>query len=117
KNALKAGEGSNKDKISLSEMGLVLQSSEFSKFSSLYDNLVIKFSDNDYMYNLYITIPLEEGLSNDKKNFSDKDIKNCFIKFKKYDIDEFELCGQISKNIDIKDISETLLIDLKIELD
>jgi hypothetical protein len=53
-----------------------------------------------------------------KENFSDKDIKNCIIKFKKYDIEHFELIGQIGpKKTKIEDINEELLVDLKIELD
>lgn len=116
RSALERGKKS-KEGVSFQQMGLELQSSEFSKFSSNYDNIVIKFSDEEFLYSLYVTIPLEEGISDDKEEFSDKDIKNCYIKFKKYDLDEFDLHGQISKNIKISDISEDLLIELKIELD
>ena len=43
--------------------------------------------------------------------------KNCFIKFKKYDLQTFEVLGQMTKNVKIKDIDENFLVDLKIELD
>ncbi len=115
--AIDRGKKLKEKDLSLKSLGLVLQSSEFSKFSSNYDNVIIKFTDEEFLYSLYITIPLENGLPKDKKNFSDEDIKECFIKFKKYDIDEFELSGQISKNIKISEISSQLLIELKIELD
>jgi hypothetical protein len=41
----------------------------------------------------------------------------CYIKFKKYDLDTFEVIGQITKNVKIKDIDEEFLVDLKIEMD
>lgn len=116
--ALKKGkEKENADKnISFSELGLQLQSSEMSKFSSLYDNIVIKFSDDDFLYNLYITIPLANAVP-DEEGDGKKSIKKCFIKFKKYDLDHFDLIGQITRNVDIDKIDEDYLVSLKIDLD
>ena len=64
-------------------------------------------------------IDIKEAIPKDKeKNFDSDDIEQCYIKFKKYSLDNLtEIIGQISKNIDIKDIDEEFLIDLKIELD
>jgi hypothetical protein len=50
-------------------------------------------------------------------DFSFEDVENCFVKFKKYDIETFEVIGQMTKNIKTKDIDEEFLIELKIELD
>jgi hypothetical protein len=84
----------------------------------MYDNLTVKFSDDDATYNLYIAIDLKEALPKDAtKDFSYKDIEKCYIKFKKYDLDTFEVIGQITKNVEIKKIDEEFLIDLKIEMD
>ena len=53
-----------------------------------------------------------------EKEFSDKEIENCVVKFKKYDIQDFDLIGQIGpREVKIKDIDEEFLVDLKIELD
>jgi hypothetical protein len=108
-------------KMSFKDLNVHLESSEMSKYSAIYDSLTFKFSDSDNFYSLYITIPLEEGIKNgeDKdKEISDKDIENCVVKFKKYDIDDFSLLGQIGpKKVKIKDIDEEFLVDLKIELD
>jgi len=115
--ALKRGnekDRSEKD-ISFSELGLSLQSSEISKYSSLYDNLVVKFSDDQFLYNLYITIPLEEAVSDDEDG--KKKIKKCYVKFKKYDLDQFDLIGQITRNIELEKVDEDYLVGLKIELD
>lgn len=103
--------------ISFSDLGLNLESSEISKYSSLYDNLVIKFSDSEFMYNLYITIPIEEAVQKNDKGVSSEDIKNCYIKFKKYDLKNFDLIGQITRNVEIKKVDEDYLVQLKIELD
>ena len=111
-------ESKDKSKMSLKDLGVRLESSEISKYSKMYDNLTIKFSDDDATYNLYIAIDLKEALPKDAtKDFSYKDIEKCYIKFKKYDLDTFEVIGQITKNVEIKKIDEEFLIDLKIEMD
>lgn len=119
--ALKRGEEKKEREdsggISFSDLGLNLESSEISKYSSLYDNLVVKFSDSEFMYNLYITIPIEEAVQKSDKGVSSEDIKNCYIKFKKYDLKNFDLIGQITRNVEIKKIDEDYLVQLKIELD
>lgn len=119
--ALKKGEEKKEREesggISFSDLGLNLESSEISKYSSLYDNLVVKFSDSEFMYNLYITIPISEAVQKNDKGVSSDDIKNCYIKFKKYDLKNFDLIGQITRNVEIKKIDEDYLVQLKIELD
>ena len=118
--ALKKGkEKEQKDsQLSLSELGLNLESSEFSKYSAMNDSIKFIFTDSDSRYDLYITIPLEEGIVKDKtKDFSDSDIKKCFVKFKKYSGEDFRILGQISKNAEIDNIDEDFLVELKIELE
>ena len=121
KDALKAGKNkeAEKSKISFSELGLSLESSEFSKYSSIFDCVKFIFKDETSRYDLFITIPLEEAVPADKsKDFSDTDIKKCFLKFKKYDLDRGdELVGQINKNVEIGLIDDNLIVDLKIELE
>jgi len=118
--ALKKGKEkeAKESKLSLSELGLNLETSEFSKYSSMNDSIKLIFTDADARYDLYITIPLEEGLVKDKtKDFSDQDIKKCFVKFKKYSSEDFRILGQISKNAEIDNIDEDFLVELKIELE
>lgn len=114
--ALRRGEEKERTEkdISFSELGLVIQSSEISKFSSMYDNLVVKFSDDEFLYNLYVTIPLEEAVSDDDGK---RKIKKCYIKFKKYDLETFDLIGQITRNTEIEKIDEDYIVELKIDLD
>jgi len=115
----------DKDKMTFKDLGVRLESSEISKYSKLYDSLTIKFTEgNDSeqgasTYTLIIMIDLKEAIPEDKEKDFDplEDIEKCYIKFKKYDIDTFEVIGQISKNVKIKNIDEDFLIDLKIEID
>lgn len=108
----------SKDKMSFEDLGVRLESSEVSKYSKLYDSLTVKFSDDNTTYALIITIDIKEGIPKDKeKDFDIDDIEMCYIKFKKYDLDTFEVIGQITKNAKLKKVDEDFLIDLKIELD
>jgi preprotein translocase subunit Sec63 len=67
---------------------------------------------------MLLLIDLKDGMPKDPtKDFSFEDIESCFIKFKKYDLETFEVLGQMTKNVKIKDIDENFLVDLKIELD
>lgn len=111
-------QGKDKSKMSFKDLGVRLESSEISKYSKLYDNLVVKFVDDEAWYNLYFAIDYNDAIPKDKeKDFSYEDIKKCYIKFKKYDLDSNDVIGQLTKNVNIKDIDEEFLIDLKIELD
>lgn len=109
----------DKSKISFKDLGIQLESSEVSTYSKISDSLTVKFSDARFAYDLIVLIELKEGMPKDPtKDFSHKDVENCFIKFKKYDKDTLELCGPpLTKNVKTKDIDEEFLIELKIELD
>jgi hypothetical protein len=98
--------------------GVELQSCELSRYSKTQDSVKIKYSDAESLYDLLISISLKEAVpEDDTKDFSDEDIKTCYVKFKKYDLENFDIIGEISKNIDIKDINDNFLVDLKIEMD
>jgi len=105
------------DKLSLEELGIRLESSEISK-SPLYQTLTIKFSDPVNFYSVLFQISLEEvtKLSKDKDRTLDM-VDDVFVKFKKYDIDQFDVIGEISKNVKISDIDEDFLVSLKLEAD
>lgn len=107
------------DKMTFKDLGVRLESSEVSKYSKLYDSLTIKFSDDQNTYTLIIMIDIKEAIPEDKEKDFDplEDIKKCYVKFKKYDLDTFEILGQMDKNVKIKDIDENFIIDLKIEID
>jgi hypothetical protein len=109
------------ESISFKDLNLELQSIELSKYSKLYDNLKIKFSDEEFLYDLTVTIDLadaaktEEG--EEEKDFAPEDIETCQIRFKKYDTDSFDLKGELIKTVKVKDVDEDLLVELKLKLD
>lgn len=105
--------------MTFQDLGLQLQSLELSKYSKLYDNVKLKFSDEEFLYDITFTIDLRDALPKDKdKDYSDDEVKKCQIKFKKYSLDDFELvAGPLVKTVDIDKIDEEYLIELKIELE
>jgi hypothetical protein len=107
-----------KGEMSFRDLNLKLESLELSKYSKVFDNLKLKFSDEQFLYDMTFTIDLKDAVPTDQtKDFSDKDIENCQVKFKKYSIDNFNLEGQMIKTVKIADINEETMISLKIELD
>jgi hypothetical protein len=107
-----------KSGMSLRDLNLELQSCEFSKYSKVFDNLRVKFTDERYLYDLLITIDLKDAVpTNPDEDFSDEKIEKCFVKFKKYDNESFELLGQLSKTAEIKKINEDFLMELKLDID
>ena len=106
--------------MTFGDLGLTLDSSDISKYSKVYDSLTVKFSDDENTYTLIIMIDIKDAIPEDEENegnFDIDDIKDGYIKFKKYDMDNFDLQGQLSKNVKIKDIDEDFLINLKLEID
>ena len=104
--------------MSFEDLGIRLESSEISKYSKLHDSLTVKFSDDKNTYTLIIMVDSKDAIPKDpSKDFTIDDIEKCYIKFKKYDLDTFDVIGQISKNVEVKKIDEEFLIDLKIEID
>jgi hypothetical protein len=108
----------DKSKMSFKDLGVYLDIAEISKYSKIRDFLSVKFTDAEATYSLIISFDIKDGISTDpEKDFSFEDVDDCFIKFKKYDLNTFDVIGQITKNVKVKDIDEEFLIDLKIELD
>ena len=119
KSVKQAKEDSKENKVSFRDLGVRLESSEVSKYSAMYDSYTLWMTDDKAAYCLIFTIDIKDGMPKDPNvDFSFKDIEKCSIKFKKYDIDKVEIIGPpIRKTVDIKDINEDFLVNLKIELD
>jgi len=104
--------------MNFAQMGVELESLEMSRYSRTLDNVKLKFSDEQFLYDLMIAIHISEAVPKNGKEFKSDDIKKCYIKFKKYDKHEpGEVLAELSKNIKIEEINEDFLVALKIELD
>lgn len=100
----KAKENSRKkkEKISMVDMGVVLNSSEISLYSSTDDSLTVKYTDEEGVYDLLIMINIKDGIPKDPNgDFSEDDINKIYVKFKKYTIDDIDLVGQTTHNVTI----------------
>lgn len=87
-------------KKSLSSMGVKLDSCDISLYSKTDDFLKVKYSDDDGIYDLLISINISDGLPKGD-NFTTDDIKKAFIKFKKYGSENIDLIGQLTWNVNI----------------
>lgn len=108
-------------KPTFKEFGVRLDSSEISKKNT---NLTVKFSDDENTYSIFVKVDTSEvandiaaAAGEEGKDFSIDDIKKCHVTLKKYDINTFEVVGQLDKNVEVKGLDEEYLINLKIELD
>ena len=91
-----------KEKLSMADMGVTLDSSEISVYSQTDDTLTVKYSDQEGTYNLLFSINIKDGISKDKNiDFNEDDITKLFIKFKKYGIDNIDLIGQTTYNVNV----------------
>ena len=91
-----------KQKLSMADMGVTLDSSEISVYSQTDDTLTVKYSDQEGTYNLLISINIKDGISKDpNSDFSEDDINKIFVKFKKYGIDDIDLIGQTTYNVTV----------------
>lgn len=103
----------------LSDLGLELISSEISTANKLRDRLEVKYQDEAFEYHLFITLNIED-ISDDIKGIEDadfEDVDRCRIKMKKYDKNTYEIMGQLTKNIEIKELTQDYIIELKVEID
>ena len=91
-----------KQKLSMADMGVTLDSSEISLYSQTDDSLTVKYSDEEGTYDLLISINIKDGMPKDPNgNFSEDDITKIFVKFKKYTIDDIDLIGQTTNNVTV----------------
>jgi hypothetical protein len=101
--------------ISFKQMGIKLESIEICNFSKMYDSLQIKYSDDKNYYTIFFIIKLDQAM--DGKVPSEKSIKKCFIKFRKYELKDLKFIGKMSKEVNIEDINKDMLISIKDEFD
>lgn len=100
-------------------LNLELQSLELSKYSKSYDNVKLKFSDEEFLYDFTFTIDLKDAVPQEgEEDFNSEKIEDCHVKFKKYSQDEnFDKIGELQETVKIDDIDEDLLSDLLAKLE
>lgn len=105
------------ERIANDEINIELLSFDQSE-SKAHKSLTTKFKDDVNHYTFIITVDLKYVIDLIKTldNPSPMDIQSCFVKFKKYDSD-YNLIGEITKNLNIEDIDYDLFMELNSEVD
>jgi hypothetical protein len=112
-------EKKNKESMTLKDMGAKLESSDVMKTSKTHKSLVMKFSDSESYYALYIKLSLKEALDliGDGEELTDESIQKAYVKMKKVSLDDYKEVGTVNRNVMVADINEDFIIELKLELD
>ncbi len=105
----------SESETSFKDLGVELQSLELSKYSKIYDNVKLKFSDEEFLYDITFIIDLKDAVA---QGDEEPKIENCKIIFKKYDLDDFKLIlGPKDKTAKLDEIDEDYLMKLKVEFE
>jgi thymidylate synthase len=112
----KPGEEIEKDPSSYVEQGVELLSLKKTNMP-MNKTLIAKYADNNFMYHLYFTINIEQGVAEEGEEMDSNNIEECGIKFKKYDL-ENNLIGELErKKVPISEINQDYIDSLNGELD
>lgn len=100
-------------KIAFADFGTALRDSNISRDAA---TLTITLAEEENWYKIYFMIDLKAAVPAPDKDFTYEDIKECKVKFVRYNNAD-RIDKEISKTIEISEIDEDLLIELKIEVD
>lgn len=107
------------ENLTFKDIDAKLESIEITKGTKTHKTLTFKYTTMDSYYTVYIRVNLKEALDaiKNKEELIDESIQKCFLKMKKIDTKSFEELGMLNRNLNISEIDEQLLIELKLELD
>lgn len=100
-------------KISFADFGTNLIDHDISKEAC---TLTVTIEEAEAWYKIYFIIDLKTAVPTPDKDFSYKDIKDCRVKFVKYDNGD-KIVRETSQTVPIEEIDEEKLVELKIEVD
>jgi hypothetical protein len=100
-------------KITFADYGTLLVDSNISREAA---TLTVTLEEAEAWYKIYFMIDLKSAVPTSDKDFSYEDIKDCRVKFVKYNNGD-KIEREISKTVTVADIDQEKLIDLKIEVD
>lgn len=100
-------------KITFADFGTNLVDANISRDAC---TLTVTIEEAEAWYKIYFMIDLKAAVPAGDKDFSHKDIKDCKVKFVKYDNGD-KIAREISETVPVEDIDEEKLVELKIEAD
>lgn len=92
---------------SLAANNAILGDINISELNNVDKNLIFDFDDDQYHYQVYVIISLQD--------VTEEELTDCYIKVKKYEGDE--LLRTLGKDVDVRDINEDKILELFAELD
>ena len=89
--------------------GAELGKIERSLTHAMEKNLIFEFNDDDFFYQVYIIMSIQD-VGEDK-------LDECFVKVKKYDAADMTLLRTLGENMQVSDLNEDKILELFAKLD
>lgn len=89
--------------------GAVLGDIKRSLTHAIEKNLIFEFNDEEYYYQIYVIISIQD--------VTEDDLDECYIKIKKYDVDTMKLLRSLGEDVMVSDINEDKILELISKLD
>ena len=89
--------------------GAELGNMERSLANAIDKNLIFEFNDEEFFYQVYVILSLQE--------VGEDVLDECFVKVKKYDVESMTLLRAIGKDVKVSDLNEDKIIELINEMD
>lgn len=84
--------------------GAVLGDIKISTTNAIEKNLIFEFSDQEFYYQVYVIMSLEDVMEDS--------LDSCHIKVKKYDAGEMVLLRKLGEDVLVKDLNEDKILEL-----
>lgn len=87
----------------------ILGKIERSLANAIDKNLIFEFNDDDFFYQVYVIVSLQE--------VEEDILDECFVKVKKYDMESMTLLRSLGEDVKVKELDEDKLLELINKLD
>ena len=89
--------------------GAELGKIERSLANAIDKNLIFEFSDEEFFYQVYVILSLQE--------VGEDELDECFVKVKKYSIEDMTLLRSLGEDVKVSDLNEDKILELFNKLD
>ena len=93
----------------LAANGAELGKIERSLANAIDKNLIFEFSDEEFFYQVYVILSLQE--------VGEDELDECFVKVKKYEIQDMTLLRTLGEDVKVSDLNEDKILELFNKLD
>ena len=93
----------------LAANGAELGKIERSLANAIDKNLIFEFSDEEFFYQVYVILSLQE--------VGEDELDECFVKVKKYDVESMTLLKSLGEDVKTSELDEDKILELFAKLD